>query len=219
MKINKTYTFFLVSTLFLTLHISRATHENIFKFSTADSRISISHYIWAVSIMRKPNTYNPDHAFLMVEGITNDGYGIIRRYDLVKKGESGFSKIIKKEQASIGIGEMKNMFSLFFLKQDTFYCKTWNIRKEQATSLDQDIVSDTHKEIRYCVSGDKSLLAASMNSSGHSCFTWAREKLHNLEDERIELPEKVTDFLGAKTSFYIGSNGDSTETSDNCIIL
>jgi hypothetical protein len=37
----------------------------------------------------------------------------------------------------------------------------------------------------------------------HNCFTWAREKLHNLKDPNIQLSEKSTDFFGAKTSFYL----------------
>ncbi|MEM7361680.1 MAG: hypothetical protein AAF335_01565 [Bacteroidota bacterium] len=185
-------------------------YSSSYCYSTANNRITISNNIWAISIMRKPNTYNPDHAFLMVEGITNDGYGIIRRYDLVKKGESGFSKIIKKEKKNINISEMESIFCKEFLKRNTFCCKTWSIRKRQAASLDQDVVLDINKDIRYCRLGNRSLVAASTNSTGHSCFTWAREKLHNLEDRRIELPEKITDYFGAKTSFYIYKTDEAT---------
>ena len=185
-------------------------------FSQADNKIPITVNNWAVSIMRKPTSGNPEHAFLIVEGITNNHRGLIRRYDLVIDDERPkFVEIIDKE-IRVKLKDLKNTFYKDFLKQSVFFCKTWSLSLNQAELLHKDIIADQSNDIMYFVSGDKSIMGSFSGIKGHSCFTWAREKLHNLNDKRIQLPEKFSDKIGAKTSFYIT---DPNKKKDSCIIL
>ena len=100
------------------------------------------------------------------------------------------------------------------LNGEEVYSISWSITKQQATALHNDILKDKENPPTYQISGDTSLVAKSLSWEGHSCFSWACEKLHNLKDERIIIPKKYTDFIAAKTSLYIkAKNHDSEKCS------
>jgi|GEM_PF-2580360 len=188
-------------------------------YSSAESKLPVTYEHWAISVMRKPYGKNPDHAFLVIEGINQFGRGLLLRFDLVDNEEKpGYALIVDKTFQNIDPKEMKTVFCKDLMKQEKVYCKSWSITHTQALSLIQDIQQDKIKMIKYYVSGDKSIFVKSTSNDGHSCFTWAREKLHNLNDERIQLPEKWTDFIAAKTSFYIDAI-DNQHQKNPCLIM
>ncbi len=177
-------------------------------YSTVDPRIPITYYHWVVSIMRKPYGDNPEHAFLVLEGINKAGKGVLKRYDLVEnRTNPEYADILDRSLDDVDPEQMGLVFRRDLMKQATFYHQSWSISYEKVQILIEDVDGDKRKRIEYCMSGSESLYAKSSYNNPHSCFTWAREKLHNLEEERIRLPEHWTDFLAAKTSFYISDTG------------
>jgi len=187
-------------------------------YSTADSKIPITYDNWVVSLLRKPTGKNPDHAFLVIEGVNQMGKGLLVRYDLVdNEKEQGYALIVSKFLPEIEPNEMKFAFCKELMKQEEVYCKAWSISRQKSLLLFQDIEQDRTKKIKYFISGKNSIFVKSMSIDGHSCFTWAREKLYNLDDERIKkgIPEKWTEFIAAKTSFYIRGPNDN----ENCSMM
>ncbi len=181
-------------------------------YSTLDPNIPVDQLNFVVSILRKPNSENPEHAFLMVEAISSFDKLVFRRYDLFIDKDSADRRalIYMKPEVVVDVKDAKTALLEDILRGEEVYSISWSITKQQATALHNDILKDKANPPKYQVSGDASLVAKSSSVEGHSCFTWAREKLHNLEDERIRLPEKYTDFIGAKTSLYIkGANHNS----------
>ena len=190
-------------------------------YSVIDNNIPIDHKNWVIAIMRKPQGDNPEHAFLMVEGETSFGKVILKRYDLFVDENSLSNKVkaliyikpeVVTEQADARTALLDDL-----LKGEEVYSISWSITRSQAELLHQDILQDKSNPPDYQVSGDKSLVAKSSSNEGHSCFTWAREKLHNLNDPRVQLPEKYTDFIAAKTSRYI--KGNPEPSSLKCQIM
>ena len=51
-------------------------------YSTLDQNILIDQDNAVVSILRKPDGKNSEHAFLIVEAISSFGKSVLRRYDL-----------------------------------------------------------------------------------------------------------------------------------------
>ncbi len=190
-------------------------------YSVAEPRIPITYDNWVISIMRKPNGKNPDHAFLVIEGINQFGKGLLIRYDLVdNKSKPGLALIVDKPLYNIEPTQLKVTFCRELMKQETFYHQSWSIPYAQAQALIADVNRDKEKVIEYCVSGSESIFAKSTHTNAHSCFTWAREKLHNLENEKIQLPGNWMDLLVAKTSFYInGSDKEPRKERSSCSVM
>lgn len=190
------------------------------KFSVFDHSIMVDAENWVVAILRKPEAENPEHAFLMVEGRNEQNKAVLRRYDLFidqkKPGHEGLVYI--KPDIIVQPTETKEAVKQI-LNEDMVHGICWSITRQQAESLHQDILEDSKKPIQYQLSGDRSLLAKSNSMEGHSCFTWAREKLHNLKDERIHLDEKYSDFIAAIPSRYLKGESSEENTSKNCLVM
>lgn len=187
-------------------------------YSTLDPNILIDQHNSVVSILRKPNSENAEHAFLVVEVLSSFDKMVLRRYDLFidKENAEGKALIYIKPEVILDLQDARITLLEDILKGEEVYSISWSITKQQVIALHNDILRDKANPPKYQISGDASLIAKSTSVEGHSCFTWAREKLHNLADERIRLPEKYTDFIAAKTSFYIkGAN----HTSGKCVLL
>jgi hypothetical protein len=168
---------------------------SISSYSIANPDILINLDHWIVSVMQSYN--NQDNTFLIIEGITQFGKGTIKRYDLVKDSKKpGYAVIVDKIIDALDIHDMKEKFCQDFLNQETVYCKTWSITRAQAAALHQDIMQDKSKSIRYLTSQCK-------NNEGQNHFTWVCEKLHNLNDKRIQLPEKWIKSIAVETNFCI----------------
>ncbi len=187
-------------------------------YSVLDPNILIDQHNSVVSILRKPDGADAEHAFLIVETLNSFGGMVLRRYDLFfdKESAEGKSLIYIKPEVIIDLEDARVALLEDILRGEEVYSISWSITKQQVIGLHNDILRDKANPPRYQISGSTSLIAKSSSAEGHSCFTWAREKLHNLADDRIRLPEKYTDFIAAKTSFYIkGVN----RTSGKCVLL
>lgn len=187
--------------------------------SKVGGELAVTSKTWVVSIIRLPESNQPEHVFLLVEGISESGTLIVRKYHLVAdndKDRKGYAKILTKssdEQACDVqlIAEVSKKVKARF--------QSWHISPIQAAMLDSDVLNDQRiadsspPPMKYSVFGNQSALASSSSHEGHNCFTWAREKLLNLKDTSItdsSIDMKITDWLAAKPSLYLPDPTDSS---------
>lgn len=193
--------------------------------SLVDNTLNINKNTWVVSIVRKPEgtTNNPEHAFLVVEGIDNTNNVFVRRYDLfMDQSREGYAVIALKEKSGLP-SEIERKFNSMMYNDPQWagaelYYKSWQIKREQGECLHQEIIQDMQNPPRYRVSGDRSISGYSNtgpSQKGDSCFTWARRKLWNL-DERMknDLPSEYRDLIASITSRYIGPKEEAKGLSD-----
>lgn len=173
-------------------------------YSIVRPNLLVNQRNWVVSIICKPQSLHPDHAYLVMQGLNQFGKGFFLRYHLVSdEYNPGYAKIIEASFYNIELEQLRTTFLKQVIKHAIFREVSWSINEGQAQVLLQDINQDKEKSIEYLVSGSESIVAKCKSTDVHNCFTWAREKLHNLRDERIQLPEIFTDLFVAKTRFHL----------------
>lgn len=193
--------------------------------SVLDPKYKVNYDEWVVAICRKPQGDNPEHAFLLVEGETQSGKGILKRYDLFRDRDNpamGFISIRPKPKKKSSPEEILNTLNTEILDNDRVYVKAWDVKKSQVEKLHKAICADKENPPRYEVSGNRSLIVKSSHSSDpnvHSCFSWLRAKLINLghetEDNRFarDLKEGWESLLVERTSRYIGDEENKKRCS------
>jgi hypothetical protein len=191
--------------------------------SQVDSSLTFDQSRWVVSIVRKPvesgERVNPEHAFLILEGANERNELVVRRYDLfINEAREGYS-LIKYNEVTAGTpSDIQAEFNKLIWKATAaplakLYYKSWNIIPSQVLALHQDIKNDEKNPPKYNISGNENITGASTTTGslarGHSCFTWAREKLRNLKDPRIDsgLESDWRDYFIAIPSIHLRPPG------------
>jgi len=181
-----------------------------------------------VSILHKLPTRETDpyHAFLVVKLYNADNNEFIyQRYDLFRPDAEnlrlGRSDVLSQGKATIGIAhnisipatlsetEHQREFLRLILKNERASGIVFGIQPKHATWLHKEIQKDRHNPPNYLMLGNHSIIASSLGQSGHSCYTWAREKLYALATQfpeelgRIKyeprLQRTLEDFVGSDT--------------------
>jgi len=67
-------------------------------------------------------------------------------------------------------------------------------------AVKRDFARNGSNPIPYFLPGNKSFFGPSVSHGGHSCFTWAREKL---KDIGLSMSEDWTDRFVARTSYHL----------------
>jgi len=187
-------------------------------YSTVTCSIPLTKEKWVVSILRHPSSGNPDHAVLVLEGVNQFGKAVIYKYHFVEDDHQAGKGLVIDKRMVVGIADRK--FELAkMLKYGDFVALSWGIQKDQAKRLCEEIKMDKIRPPQYHISGRESFLVRSRSQTAHNCFTWAREKLHNLNDERINLPIKAVDFIGGKISLHLPSNNDRSTWDCCCMVM
>jgi hypothetical protein len=194
------------------------TANPVGKPSRIDSTQRITPNSWVVSLLRRKNAANPKHTYILVESIEQDGIGVLRRYDLViDETRQELAKVVIKRYGGLDVNEMDEATEALVRldeNDDKLYAKSWSIARGLVATLDQNVQADTTKEIMYNQLGEH---AYSGSAEGHSCFTWAREKLNGLHDSDITLPEKWSDYIVAHPSLYLPA--ESTSGNMKCRVM
>lgn len=188
------------------------------KASRIDTTQRVTPTNWAVSLLRRKNAANPRHTFILVEGIEQDGTGILRRYDLViNEKHHNLADILIKRYDNIELNQMDEFTEALVRldnNDDKLYFISWSITCGLAITLDQNIQADTTKKISYHQLGKD---AFSGSAEGHNCFTWAREKLNSLQDRDICVSEKWSDYIVAHPSLYLPA--EPTSGNIKCAVM
>ena len=200
--------------------------------SILDEYTKIAKNNWVVALGRKMQgkTLNTEHAFLLVEGIQENGAVFIAKYELTVS-KQGVSVLLINERTGTPTEVQKIFKDILWSKtpeniaaelqynSDGWYKKSWAVTAKQASTLIANIKEDEFKTIPYSISGIESVSGSSnsgSSKSGHNCFTWARQKLRDLKEPRIneELESGWMDKLVAVTSRHVGPKEEAKSGSE-----
>jgi hypothetical protein len=195
-------------------------------FSVASPAFSVTYPCGVVSLMRKPEGTNPQHAFIILEAVDAFGEGLILRYDLTTAGAPlGFAQIRHVIKTGILPAHFDGVFhgEDFHIQGEKCYALSWRVGRENLVKLYQRLQGDVGKSIPYHIAGGQSLFAQSRSASeAENCFTWARKHLCAIDEPQIqrELAGKRSDTFGAVTSFYIKPVGEEKAHRDpRCAVM
>lgn len=169
-------------------------------------RLPVNYANWTISILRDKASSNPDHTFLVIEGMNGFGCQYFWRFDLANRYqgqavEAGFAKIIIKEEKNISTDRAHSIVQNNILnpygeedrgiKTIAGFC--WPIKRQQALKLINLIQSQEPELVPYHLFGEQSFLS----SGRHNCYTWARAQLLTLNSEVIkqQLPDNRRDYF------------------------
>ena len=179
--------------------VRRSPFENELQFP-----LEVSNYNHVLVIMRLQKAKNEEHCFLIVETLEQ-----ITRIELLKdkaNNSQGYS-IIKRADSVVSSVDEKTIMPTLVKTLRLTFPENWvylacNITTLQLNELFSDIEKDMKSPPKYNVAGDK---AALNFEGGHSCFSWAREKVLNLKIKEMSklLEPKLSDWLAAKPKFYL----------------
>jgi hypothetical protein len=164
---------------------------------------------WVISLARIANTLITQHAFIILEAI-EEGEPTIYFMDFVGRswpsslpnseiGVVRYEKCDKSsEQADKGLIFCSSKKMMQLESGDKIASKQWYISKDDALELIKKIkaekkeIEELRAPLPFCILGQDSLLTQSSASSsskekGHSCFSWAKEKLHGIGDPSIKV--------------------------------
>ncbi len=175
-------------------------------FSVVSSKLPILYANWMISLLRKPSGKVPEHVFLLIEGLDQFGKGILGKIELVNnKEKDGYALIVEKCLHDVSPNDLKNVYLKDIVEHYEVYSKSWSLPRSKVQLLLEDIEKDKQKVFKYAYLGNRSVFTKSSSVQGHNCFTWAREKLFNLNEEKIkrDLPEKLIDWFAANPNYYL----------------
>ena len=197
------------------------SNRPVIKRSEIDSTYSVTDEFWAISLVRLPDSSHVQHAFLVLEGQT-DNKSMIWFADFVAKNWlNAFSPGLREGKVRIDYHELEGVANsssklLFLCKKemmeirqsDRLLYSTWRISESTAKTLIQNIETQKEKPPKYNMIGNTALAASSAtlssNDTGHNCFTFARMMLHDLNDETIHIPQdKLADWVYSATSRFL----------------
>jgi len=211
------------------------------QYCLASQNMRVSKDCWVVSLMRKKEGKNPEHAFLMIEGRTIFELGVLHKIELFidqtkqtkklpKLGvTSGFGKVEIRSNGDIPLKKLAEIFySVNFLKGASFSSRSWQITTFEKDRLlewaqEEHAREGTAEQVKYFIGGDRSILASlniGVSRKGHNCFTWAAELLEKLDKLKPNEPQRfkiIDDYkLFARTSDYLR---DPKELERRCLMM
>ena len=175
-------------------------------YSIIDDKLAVTYDHWVVAIVRQPDSNNPEHVSIIIEGADCNGQGLLIRYHLVDHDDgSGRAMVLGNARSKYDIKKDARRMLEVLTRAREFCGHAWSMSRDKVNTLINSIEADTTKHIRYEFFGAGSLFVRSKSSEGHNCFSWAREKLLELKDERVEkmLTKRWTDYVGVRPSFHL----------------
>ena len=212
------------------------SNKPVIKHSEIDSTLIITDEFWAISLVRLPDSSNLQHAFLVLEGET-DNKSMIWFVDFVaKKWRNAFSPGLRQGKVRIDYHDSEEVASssskLLFLcekqmmkirQSDRLLYSTWQISESTAKTLIQNIETQKENPPKYNLIGNTALAASSAtlsrNDTGHNCFTFARMMLHDLNNKNIQIPQdKLADWVYSAASRFLVDEQPNRWFENNVLI-
>lgn len=173
---------------------------------------------WVVGMLRKPNSKDPHHVILVVEGRNSFGQALLRRYDLYideqrksEKNDENYAKIIIKPDVFCAHQDTKTSLDML-VNAEEYYVKSWPISADTARILHDNILETQKNPPIYNLSGDESSCNRKSEKidGAHSCYTWARYELKRIG---LDVPKNTLDNIIAVPDFVIKPEGQEKNTS------
>lgn len=145
-------------------------------YSVIDSRFPVSPDLWVISLL-----HQTEHTFIFVEGMNAFLKIVIRRYEFTQDHQSSKGKIIIYPERILAPIQTKDKLKILLNDQPT-QGQSWAISVNNAKQLHSIMLSHQNLPPDY-------------DNTYYHGFTWARERLMNLDPERIEIPSSLAQFL------------------------
>ncbi len=194
------------------------------------SGLSIDYENWVVHLCRYGKS---EHVFLLLEGLDAYGRSFFLRYELVtQQDQPNLAHIHRKDNipgltyytSDITPVSRKALLSKFIKTDADDLCLlSWPLARKRGLQLINIIEQDMmNGPFRYALRGQQaSGVKLFKGPEAHNCFTWAREKLFAIEEDKsgpihTHLKTKAADIICAIPSWYVPS---IQESSSGCLIL
>lgn len=204
--------------------------------SVIQPTLSVSAAHWVISLLIRPDSKNPEHTFLLVEGLDDIQQArIFRKYDFVMNQEpaKNVTAFSKQYPGAIQIREDRGCLLANYPKQEhQDYFKryvfskhtqgfSWILSKQLLEKLDTRIRAEQGDASAYHISGESASTPKLSSQSGHNCYTWARRQLIRLDPIfETKLPNSFMDLLAAYPSRHLNTRDDHDQsTPQTCLIL
>jgi len=205
-----------------TFNSPKTSEDTTAVYSAIDSTRMITNTAWVVSLVRKLQGYanNPEHVFLVLEGLSPNGKAFIHRYDFVTPKQDNKAVVETNEFDQLLPTELDDKIKeILRLRSgddnEKQYCfKAWSIASQVGEKLYQDVLADKKETHEYNSFGKTSFFAASTSQKAHNCFTWACEKLEKLDQKHIVIKTSV---INPKPSQYLIS--DHEKQKSFCLVM
>lgn len=198
------------------------------KRSEVDLTRFITNDYWVVSLVRLPDKskVNDEHAFLVLEGKTDDKY-MIWFIDFVSDGVLDLllpgirNGKVRMDHYESNDQSKKLLFQgrrtmMDIKKGDRLLYKSWPIPEATAEELKKNIEKEIKEPPKFNIMGNSS----SIKPIGHNCFTFARTMLHDLNDKYIKVTEdSVTKWKYSATSRVLVDVDFVYQRKDVCVIV
>ena len=195
---------------FLYARLNKNVVDSLVRKSEIDKRISLTQTKWLLSMVRLSGRENPEHVFMILEGVECD-HSKIYFIDLVRNHlnredqgllEENLLQCFAKIRVKSYDGDDENTSLLFrnqqyrlmdINKNDRVRAQWWEITREKVDLLLKSVDTDRNNEkLRYHVMGKNNFTTTSSPSlsiNGHSCFSWAKEKINEVVDESLRIQQ------------------------------
>lgn len=207
--------------------------------SLLGGELELSESLWFVSLLRKPAGKEPEHAFIMVEGMPERGRVLLRRYDLFPGNGSTRTYEIRMEEENVAESLARKTLIDKLLRGEEVCGKSWQISSDKAVELHQLVTeSKNHPDRIHNILGNVASApktspnfkeetiekycapVSGLNAHGifappgHNSFTWSREMLRklNLQNIKDDLPAKSEEIIASVTSRLL-KDASSSSTS------
>ena len=174
------------------------------KRSEVDPTRTITEHDWVISLVRLPDRSQSQHAFLVLEG-KSENKSMIWFADFVAKDDLDLLRPGTRDgKVRLDYHESKDSSGCKLLFQccrkmmdirngDRLVYSTWSISKSTAEKLINNIELLQQNPPKYNILGSSALAKRWAHSSkcppGHNCFTLAKMLLDNLNDDYIVVPQ------------------------------
>jgi len=120
-----------------------------------ENRLPIDPKNWVVAIVRKPKGRNPEHAFILVEGIDEADNVTLRRYDLFmdEANSEKFKINMKEDKFSYTDNDVRKKL-LDFIGREEVSGKCWSIKVRDADKLEAIVKDSKNNPGKYNLLGD-----------------------------------------------------------------
>jgi hypothetical protein len=191
---------------------------HILGFTTKDHEF-VTPDVWAVSVVRKRGGKNPNHIFLIIQGINKIGRDLLYRAHLTVEDDS-FIGCFKPQPAIIKLDDYSDTFVRAPDKIEGFFSdcihRTAWITTELGEKILKRVEDDQKEEISYSlVENDLKQISVNIGISKQTmnCASWAESVL---EREEIELFNKSDISIILKLPSVLIP--DEKSNSGNCIM-
>lgn len=182
---------------------------------SVNAREEISQERWIVAMVRRRGA---EHAFLLIEGIDNDGIWRLFRADLFIDGDKPLftaSRMALSGTALIRLVEADLNHLVELENKGGWYEQSWPVTQHQALDIMQKIEKSSTEDIKYALPGDGSIYRGSRGSGKvHNCATWCSEQLRSIG---LEVHGSWTDQFVVRPSDLVP--GDSAEEKPSMCMM